>query len=156
MSEEELDKVLSSLQLEDLRWRWSDKCSALKGDEYEWFFLYALDKPQGACVVYHPKDSELQGGKIFYVEYLAVAPWNRKSLMRTREYRSVGSILLRTVLKFCVDNLGLSPGFSLHSLPQASGYYKKLNMVNICSLDKDLLVYFELPPVEARKLLSVA
>lgn len=153
--DEKLEEVLSSIQKEDHHWNWFKKSIATRGDEYEWFYLYVDDEPQAACLIYHPRDSALQKSKIFYVEFLAVAPWNRSCLVRERKYLGVGSVLLKTVLNFAVHNIGLSPGFSLHSLPQASGYYSKLNMVCVDELKKDTLLYFELPKNEADKLLGV-
>lgn len=153
-SEEELDKVLASIQTEDHHWNWFKKSIGTIAEEYEWFYLYADNKPQAACVIYHPKDSALDESKIFYVEFLAVAPWNRDCLVRKREYLNVGSIVLFAALKYSVENLGLSPGFSLHSLPQASGYYKKLKMTNVEEKNKESLLYFELPEAEAVKLLE--
>lgn len=149
-----LAEVLQSIQTEDHHWDWFKKSYLLTGDEYEWFFLFSEDKPQGACLIYHPKDSALGDENIFYVEYLAVAPWNRDCLVRQREYKGVGSILLKAALKYSVENLGLTPGFSLHSLPQAKEYYEKLKMINVKGMDKGALLYFELPQTEAHKLLE--
>lgn len=151
-----LAEVLESIQTEDLHWDWFKKSYQFTGDEYEWFFLFSEDKPQGACLIYHPKNSALYEANIFYVEYLAVAPWNRDCLVRQREYKGVGSILLKAALKYSVENLGLIPGFSLHSLPQAKEYYEKLKMINVKGMDKGTLLYFELPQSEAHKLLGAA
>ncbi len=154
LSDAELKKVLDSIQTEDAHWSWFNKSAAYAGDEYEWFYLYAENLPQAACLIYHPKDSAIDDSKIFYVEFLAVAPWNRTCLIREREYMKVGSTLLKASLRYSVEELGLSPGFSLHSLPQASGYYSKLSMVNVAKFDKGSLLYFELPGTEANKLLE--
>jgi hypothetical protein len=152
--ENRLEEVLASIQTGDHHWNWVAKSVNTARDEYEWFYLYADGEPQAACLIYHPKDSALERSNIFYVEFLAVAPWNRSCLVRERKYLGVGSSLLRAALNFSIDKLGLSPGFSLHSLPQASGYYAKLNMVNIEDRNKGPLLYFELPQVEANKFLG--
>jgi len=152
--EQQLNDVLNSIQTEDFHWNWFAKSYAYLGDEYRWFYLYAEDKPQGACVIFQPKDSALHNSNIFYIEFVAVAPWNRKCLVRDREFLGVGSILLKAVLRYSIDELGLSPGFSLHSLPQAKTYYEKLNMVNVKERNKNSLIYFELPMTEANKLLE--
>ncbi|MEE8044297.1 MAG: GNAT family N-acetyltransferase [Thermodesulfobacteriota bacterium] len=129
--EEELSKVLDSIQTEDFHWDWFAKSWAMRTAEYRWFYLYADNRPQGACVIYQPKDSALQTSNIFYVEFVAVAPWNRDCLIREREFLGVGTILLKAALEYSVNELGLTPGFSLHSLPQAQKYYEKFRMVNI-------------------------
>lgn len=150
----ELTEVLESIQTEDHHWDWFKKSYQFTGSEYEWFFLFCEDKPQGACLIYHPKNSALCGENIFYVEYLAVAPWNRDCLVRQREYKGVGSTLLKVALNYSVEKLGLIPGFSLHSLPQAKEYYEKLKMVNVKKMDKGPLLYFELPQHEAHSLMG--
>jgi hypothetical protein len=154
--EAELKDVLESLSLEDAHWDWCKKALAFSTNEYEWFHLYADSEPQGACVIYHPKESALSGLDIFYVEFLAVAPWNRKNKIRKREFKGVGRALLTAALRFSVDQLKLSPGFCLHSLDGAHQFYKDLQMVRIASHDKDTLVYFELPAICAEKLMGVA
>jgi hypothetical protein len=150
----ELGKILSSLQVEDHHWDWFNKSRGMQGDEYEWFFTYAEGKPQGACVIYHPRASKLSDGDIFYVEFFAVAPWNRTSRLHERQFRGVGTLLLRAALAYSIDVLMLKPGFALHSLPQAVGYYERLRMVRSEDHDKDVLIYFELPEHEAKDFLG--
>lgn len=151
-----LSKVLESIQVEDAHWSWFTKSCAYIGDEYRWFYLYANGMPQAACVIFQPKESKLHPKNIFYVEFLAVAPWNRRCLVRERELLKVGTTLLQVVLQYSVNELKLSPGFSLHSLPQAAEYYRKLKMVNVGEEDKESLMYFELPPEEAQMLLGAS
>lgn len=153
-SEDELKRVLDSIQTEDFHWDWCSKSLAYRTVEYKWFYLYANNEPQAACVIYQPKISAVQNGNIFYVEFVAVAPWNRKCAIRERKYYGVGTKILKAALEYAVNQLGLLPGFSLHSLPQAQAYYKKLKMENIKLHDKDNLLYFELPNKEASELLE--
>ena len=154
--EDKLNSVLSSIQIEDLHWDWFKKSIYYRSDEYEWFYMFANNKPQGACLIYHPKPSAIDGENIFYVEYLATAPWNRNNPMAVREFKGVGSIILKCVLDFAVNTLHLKPGFSLHSLPQAVGYYEKLGMMKFQDRDKEKLAYFEMPRNSASKMLGVA
>jgi len=155
-SGDELAKVLLSMQTEDSHWDWSTKASLLNSEGYEWFYLVADGKPQGVCVIYHPKESVLSKANIFYVDFLAVAPWNRDCSIRKRQLKGVGTALLRAALRYSVSHLKLSAGFSLLSLPQAAMYYKKLKMVNLKEHDDGLLTYFELPADVATELMGVA
>lgn len=155
-TEDELTSIFQSIQDEDDHWDWFSKSLRCKGSEYEWFYLHADNKPQAACLIYHPQASALGPNNIFYVEFLAVAPWNRENKVQQRIYKKVGSQLLTSVLKFAVEQLGLTPGFSLHSLPQAQVYYQQLKMVNITEKDDHRLKYYELPLSEAIQLLGVA
>jgi hypothetical protein len=147
--DDELKEVLASIQLGDNHWDWSAKSLHSKSDGYEWFYLYANQEPQGACLIFQPRDSALESSKIFYVKFVAVAPWNRDCSIREKLYKGVGTTLLLSALKVAVDTLGLTPGFSLHSLPQAEGYYAKLKMIRVATEDEGSLAYFELPSVEA-------
>jgi hypothetical protein len=156
LSEVDLMEVLDSIQTEDQHWIWKNKSLAFRTAEYEWFYLYSEGKPQGACVIYHPKASHLETGNKFYVEYIAVAPWNRTCKVQDRKFKSVGTILLQCALNYSIDILKLTPGFSLHSLPQAGAYYTRLKMVHIPSMDKGGLAYYELPQTEAVKLIYAA
>jgi hypothetical protein len=155
-SEEQLQEVLDQLYLEDYHWDWFTKARAFSSDEYEWFFLFAEEQVQGACLIYHPKPSAIDSKQIFYIEYVAVAPWNRENPIAPKQFSGVGTQLINCALDYSINILGLEYGFSLHSLPKATGYYIKLGMVNFESRNKESLVYFEMPRETARKLLETS
>lgn len=154
--DEKLTEIVASISMEDSHWKWFDKAMQLNSSEYIWLHLYAESKPQGACVIYHPKQSAIDAGNIFYIKFVAVAPWNRSCLVRQREFKHVGSTLIRAALKFAVQKLKLQPGFCLHSLPGAKGFYESFNMVNIPEKDEDKLLYFELPQAKANDFMNAA
>ena len=147
-------EILESISTEDMHWRWFDKAIAFSSDEYERFHLHADGKPQAACLIYHPRSSALETGDIFYVEFVAVAPWNRTCKIHPREFVGLGEIILRAAQRFAVVELKLRPGFGLHSLPKAEPFYEKLKMVKINDMAKDSMNYFELPQVLAVKLME--
>jgi hypothetical protein len=149
------NEILASISTEDIRWDWFRKAVAFSNDEYEWFHLYADGKPQAACLIYHPEASALEPGDIFYVKFVAVAPWNRTCDLRPREFRGLGEIILRAAQRFAVKELKLRPGFCLHSLPKAERFYTKLKMVKVDGKeDAESLAYFELPQILATKLME--
>lgn len=148
-------EILASISTEDFHWDWFKKAVNSSTDEYEWFHLYANGKPQAACLIYHPEPSALEPGDIFYVKFVAVAPWNRTCDLRPREFRGIGEIILRAAQRFAVKELKLRPGFCLHSLPKAEGFYAKLNMVKVDGKeDTQSLAYYELPQAHALKLME--
>jgi len=148
--------ILASISTEDFQWDWFKKAIDYSTDEYEWFHLYADGKPQAACLIYHPKPSALEPGDIFYVEFVAVAPWNRICKLRPREFEGLGKIILRAAQRFAVKELKLRPGFCLHSLPRAEVVYRKLEMVRVDGYeDEQSLAYYELPQTLATKLMEV-
>lgn len=152
LSQEDLISCLNNVQLDDNHWRWLNKSIRYKGDEYRWFFMVAEGRPQAACLIYHPKPSAINGQGIFYIEYVAVAPWNRVNPMAPREFKGVGTAMIRDVSEYAVSSLGLTPGFSLHALPKAVAFYKTIGMIAFPEYDKDDLPYFEMPEDACHKL----
>jgi hypothetical protein len=148
-------EILASVSTEDLHWRWLEKALEAQSDGYEWFHLYADDRPQAACLIYHPERSELAPGSIFCVKFVAVAPWNRDCSIRRREFIGVGTLMIRAVLRFAVDHLKLRAGFCLHSLPRAEPYYQSLNLVKVNGKeDAQALAYYELGEAHATSLIG--
>jgi len=151
------NEILASISTEDFDWDWFRKAVTFGSDEYEWFHLYAEGKPQAACLIYHPEASALEPGDIFYVKFVAVAPWNRDCDLRPREFRGLGKIILRAAQRFAVKELKLRPGFCLHSLPKAEVVYKKLKMVKVDGReDAQSLAYYELPQSLATQLMEAS
>lgn len=156
-SEDELVEGVSKLHMEDAHWRWVSKAFGYFTSEYNWFYWVSSDgRVQGVCLIYHPKDSMVDGQGIFYIEYVAVAPWNRPNPLASVEFCGVGSDLIRFATNYAIGNLGLRPGFSLHSLPKAAGFYKKIGMVCIPAGKKDTLEYFEMTKESAEAFVGVA
>ncbi len=139
-----LNAVLDGIQIDDDHWDWLVKSCLHKSDEYKWLFLVADGKPQGACLMYHPKASTLGNGDIFYIEYIAVAPWNRENPMETRLFKAIGSTMIKHLIRYAHDELNLSYGFSLHAIPKATGFYMKIGMLDHVLSDKTPLKYFEM------------
>lgn len=154
-SEEELKDLYEALSLEDQHWDWFSKAASFKSESYRWFFLIANGEPQGACLIYHPKESIIDKRGIFYIEYIAVAPWNRKNPLDEVRFSGVGSLLLKHVSAYAISVFGIRPGFGLHSLPKAYGFYQRIGMCNYPVLDKDVLKYYEMPEQVAEKFIGV-
>ncbi len=153
-SETQLTAILRDIQVDDSHWRWLNKSLIYNSQEYRWFFLIAEGYPQAACLIYHPKPSAYDGKGIYYIEFVAVAPWNRKNPMAPRSFDGVGTHLIRKVSIYAQDKLGLSPGFSLHALPKACGYYVTIGMEKFPALAKDGLEYFEMPEKKCLELIA--
>ncbi|MGI2151874.1 hypothetical protein ACROAK_03130 [Shewanella oncorhynchi] len=152
---ETLKEVLGTIQVEDAHWKWLDKSFFYNSDEYQWYFLKTSSDVEAVCLTYHPKASELYSGNIFYIEFIAVAPWNRDDPMEQKRFKSLGSLLMRIVINYSVTKLGLTYGFSLHSLPQANGFYKRIGMTHCKNADKDSLEYFEMDVDSSMKFVGV-
>lgn len=155
-SDAQKEDILNSFSLQDRHWDWYKKTCHHVSDQYRWFFLMAEDKPQGVCLIHHPKSSHLTNNKIFYIEYLAVAPWNRDSKITKKRFTGIGTRLLKCAMSYATQTLKLSPGFSLHSLEQAEGYYKYIGMTHIPTKDKPQLKFFEMPLNSAQAMVSAS
>lgn len=139
-----LQTVLQAIQVDDDHWEWMIKSGCYKTDEYHWFFLTAEGKQQAACLIYHPKKSAVEDKNIYYIEFIAAAPWNRGNPMDPKLLKGVGSLVIKSIIEFATTKLGFSYGFSLHALPRASGFYTKIGMKDYPHLDKGGLQYFEM------------
>ena len=139
----DVTSILGLAQLEDSHWRWLDKSMHYRSDCYKWVFLVAENYPQAACLVYHPKNSVAGVGDIFYVEYIATAPWNRNNILADRIFKGLGPKLLDFIAGYAKDNLKLKLGFSLHSLPKAVQFYQSIGMTAFPQYDKGVLKFFE-------------
>lgn len=133
------------IQSEDGHWKWFNFSVWLKSDEYKWFFFRVNDEVQAACLIYHPKKSILSSQELFYIEFIAVAPWNRYNPLSQKKYSRIGTVFLKEIMKHCKDKLNYQSGMCLHSLPQAQGFYEhKLKMIRCAQADKEGLWYYEM------------
>ena len=92
---------------------------------------------------------KMQAGKsIIYIEYLEVAPWNRRDLITSLpRYQPVGSILVRAAIESSQQQ-GFKGRLGLHSLPQSDDYYRKVCGMTDLGADPNYqnLRYFEMTP----------
>jgi len=154
-TQEDLEEVANSIQIDDNHWDWLSKVCLHKSDEYGWFFLDINEKPQAACLIYHPKKSAIDAGDIFYIEYVAVAPWNRNNPMEEKQFKGAGSEIIKCAIQYATESLGLRHGFSLHALPRAEGYYEKIGMTIFDALSKDTMKYYEMSEENTQKYIGV-
>ena len=130
-------------RLEDWHWNWGRKALYCGGPEYEWFYLMADNSVQAIATIYHPKSSWLNGDDIFYIDYLAVANWNRDYPDYQKRFSGVGTKLVGFCIGHAINVLKYRPGFCLHSLPGAESYYAHIGMrdLGLDSSKEDLRRY---------------
>ena len=118
LDEADAHKELSKIDYQDWPWKWINKTYHTKTDNCnEWFYLEIDSKVEAACLIYYPKDSYLPPlESIFYVEYLAVAPWNRYTPLEEQRNKGLGSLLLLKAINYLAIKYKTSGRFSLHSL----------------------------------------
>jgi hypothetical protein len=90
---------------------------------------------------------------IVYLEYLAVAPWNRRAIAQKPRFKGLGTILLGVAVCISLEE-EMDGRCGLHSLPQSEGFYRQAGMNDTGLVDQYGLKYFEFDPEAARKFLE--
>lgn len=156
-NDEQFYQYLSALQFHDIRWNWEKKYLYYSDENtYDWFFIIIDGKIQAVTLISHPKKSVINGDDIFYIEYIAVAPWNRTSSFYSRQFSGLGSILMKTVSKYYSTKYGYRDGFSLSAVPQAIPFYKKIGMTAFPVYDANGCFFYEFEEEKASKFLRGA
>ena len=133
------------IMLEDHHWNWPKKAFHYNTSEYNWFFLKTSDGIQGVCMTFHPKKSVIQSINIFYITYIASAPWNRESTLHKRKYKGVATEIIKKVQIYFLKTHNYNYGFCLHSLPQAQSFYQRIGMINYPEYnDEQGLLFYEM------------
>ncbi|PKL46178.1 MAG: hypothetical protein CVV42_17305 [Candidatus Riflebacteria bacterium HGW-Riflebacteria-2] len=139
-----VEEAMRSLSYEDNHWNWLAKGNKYNDDQHEWFYLLVNNRVEALGFIFFPKNALLEPGEVFYIEYLAVAPWNRDSFFSKKIFRGLGSALVKFLLYYGKTVLSLRLGCSLHSLPKAIPFYEKIGMNRLSSAhDKGILPCFE-------------
>lgn len=144
--------------VQDAHWDWRGKVDFIEGDlSYTAFAIERDGLTQGLMIlelVMH-RSKIKPGDHLAYIDYLAVAPWNREVIQNPPQFRGIGRILIAQAIGTSLGE-GFHGRIGLHSLPSARGYYIKLGMT---SLGKDpaykgQLEYFEMSKEVASRFLS--
>jgi len=125
---EQLWRLHPGVQREQHRhWDWRGKVAHFSGQlSYQFFVLECGGKTQGMMIVNTMKRCRLpqQANKhLVYVEYLEVAPWNRRSVVSNPTYKGVGTVLMAAAIQLSIDE-GNHGRIGLHALPQADTFYR--------------------------------
>jgi hypothetical protein len=89
---------------------------------------------------------------LVYVEYLEVAPWNRRAVTNAPRYKGVGTVLMAAAIQLSLDE-GNNGRIGLHSLPQADTFYRDVCQMTDLGPDATYpsypLRYFEMTAEQA-------
>lgn len=150
------NRVDRSLLPQSQHWDWRDKTRDIKRSLANPSFCVMCDGvTQGMMILNTLYDARLNGqaGKsMVYIEYLEVAPWNRRFFPSdVPRYRNVGSMLVRAAIEYS-RQAEFKGRVGLHSLPQSNGFYA--NTCQMIDLGPDQenqhLRYFEMTPEIAK------
>lgn len=138
----------------DKDWNWDYKLRlATNDDRFEAYVIEQEEIAHGVVLIetrwhrsqlsYGEAPSLERRSPLVYVEYLASAPWNRRSLEDPPFFAGIGGTLLSFARERSAE-LGYDGRMGLHSLPSAEAFYRRCNMPDYGpDPDKEGLVYFE-------------
>ena len=138
--------ILRAAQQPDISWDWAYKLRlAVSDDRYEAYAIELDELVQGVILLetqWHrswlPEQSPL-----IYIEYLASAPWNRRTVEDPPYLVGVGRALLLIARQRSTE-LAYGGRVGLHALPTTETFYQRNNMADYGpDPDKNGLVYFE-------------
>jgi GNAT superfamily N-acetyltransferase len=146
--------ILLALGADDAFWDWARKKQlALSDDRYEAYAIEYEELTQGLLWLetqWH-RSQWTRTRPLVYVEALATAPWNRRSINPEPWLRGVGTVLLQFARKRSLD-LGYGGRLGLHALPGSESFYEARNMMNLGYDDDREMVYFEYGPLNQPQL----
>lgn len=155
MKDDEVIQLLRDLQFHDIHWNWMTKYIHYSDDlVYDWFFITDEDSIQAVSLTMHPKESVFEKDNIFYIEYIAVAPWNRTSEKYQKKYGGLGTRIIKAICGYFSEKCKYRPGFSLSAVPEAKAFYQKIGMTPVPALDNDGLSFYEFEREKATNFLG--
>lgn len=144
-TDERWREMLASLAIQDQHWRWRSKCSIPHGSNCRVLSLLNGSEVEAAMVLRVSEDSrdKTQNLPVVYIDFVAVAPWNRTAIQDPPRFRNLGTLMVGAAVEIS-RTAGLEGRCGLHSLSQAEGFYRRIGMRDL-GLDAgyDALRYFE-------------
>lgn len=148
VSEQTVEKEIETLakfDVQDHHWVWRTKCAIAPGHKARIFSLLNASEVEAAMMLLDGETSRDPGASLplVYVDFVAIAPWNRKAFQNPRRFRNLGTMMIGAAVELS-RTLGWGGRCALHSLPQSVGFYRHIGMRDF-GLDpaKPFLRYFE-------------
>lgn len=118
-------------QVQDHHWDWRSKSANAPSSRRRILSLLNAAEVEAAMVLQFGKTSRDPTAPmpIVYVDYLAVAPWNRKVVQHPQRFKNLGTVMLGVAVAMSIAT-GLDGRCGLHSLPQSEGFYRRIGMTD--------------------------
>lgn len=127
-TQEKWEETLGSFGAQDAHWRWRIKCSVASSTDRRIFgLLNAGDVEAAMCLHLGRQSQDEYALPIVYVDYVAVAPWNRKEIQNPMRFQRLGTVMLGAAVQLSIS-IGREGRCGLHSLPQSAGFYRRIGM----------------------------
>lgn len=154
-TEKKWDEMLGAFGAPDEHWKWRAKCTVAPGTKRQIFSLLNASEVEAAMVLASGKQSRDGTPRpMVYVDFVAVAPWNRREIQSPQRFRHLGTVMLGAAVVRSIST-GLDGRCGLHSLPQSEGFYRRIGMTDL-GIDATYgsLRYFEFTSLSARKFIE--
>lgn len=154
-TDEKWVEMLGKFDAQDSHWEWRTKCSVAPGTNRRILaLLNAGDVEAAMCLRFGKQSRAAEPLPIVYVDYVAVAPWNRKAIQNPLRFRRLGTVMLGTAVAVSTS-MGLEGRCGLHSLSQAEGFYRRIGMSDFGNdAANSSLRYFEFSDKAAREFMD--
>jgi hypothetical protein len=143
-TQEKLNEIAGELAVQDQHWEWRRKSTIAPATNRRVFALLNSSEVEAAMMLlFGEKSRDSSPQSIVYVDYVAVAPWNRKPFQDPQRFRGLGTVMLGAAVELS-RNLGYDGRCGLHSLRQSEGFYRQIGMRDFgLDASKSSLRYFE-------------
>jgi hypothetical protein len=122
------NETLGKYGAPDAHWDWQVKCGSAPALNQHLFALINGNEVEAIMLLQPGRVSrDSHQLPVFYVDYLAVGPWNREPVQNPQRFRGLGTVLLGSAVNTS-QAAGLEGRCGLHSLPQSEGFYRKAGM----------------------------
>ena len=151
-SHEAWEEIQTQYGAPDAHWNWAEKRASILEASQRMYALVARDSVEALMCLDLSAYSMIRKKpvtNIVYVDYLAVAPWNRAAIQQRPRFKGLGKIMLGVAVSISLEE-EMDGRCGLHSLPQSEGFYTRVGMKDTGLLDKHHLKYFEFEPEAAR------
>lgn len=153
---EKWTETMGKFDVQDQHWEWRTKSVIAPGTNRRVFALLNGGDVEAAMLLLLGNRSRDPSTPlpIVYVDYVAVAPWNRKAIQHPVRFRGLGTVMLGAAIAQSIS-MGLDGRCALHSLPQSEGFYRRIGMRDF-GIDAaySSLRYFEFDAKAARNFLK--
>lgn len=155
-SNETWQEIQSQYGAPDAHWDWAKKRESSLESSQRMYALVVRDSVEALMRLDLSAYSLVRKKpvtNIVYVDYLAVAPWNRAAIQQRPRFKGLGTLLLGVAVSISLEE-EMEGRCGLHSLPQSEGFYTRVGMKSTGLVDEHNLKYFEFEPEAARKFLK--
>ena len=141
----------------DSHWDWSKKHHAMRQASHRIVAILNDVSVESLMRIDLSKASRLESQgyvPVLYVDYLAVAPWNRAPIQNPVRFKGLGKLMLAVAVAVSRAE-GMEGRCALHSLRQSEGFYRRLGMTDLGpDAAAQGLRYFEFSVASANTLLE--